>query len=135
MTSEQEGCWSASGHPVDGMTRVLVVEDDPFAARRLHRLLESRGVRQVVLATTVAEALDRLQPPPDWVILDMQLPDGLGLDVLEAIRTAALPCRVVVSSATKDATLIAAFAAYKPEVIIPKPLDPDRLPIGRGEPS
>jgi two-component system response regulator RegA len=115
------------------MPHVLVVEDDPFTARRLLRLLVSRGVCQVRHATTVAQALGLLDPPPDWVILDMNLPDGTGLPVLEAIRKADLPTRVIVSSATKDADLVAAFAVYKPDVILPKPLDPARLPIGRGK--
>ena len=79
---------------------------------------------------TVAEALGLLEPPPDWVILDMHLPDGLGLVILQAIRKADLPTRVVVSSSTKDATLIAAFAAYKPDLILPKPLKPALMPIG-----
>ena len=109
---------------------MLIVEDDPFTAIRLHRLLVSRGVTQVVLATTVAEALELLEPPPDWVILDRNPPDGLGLVVLQAIRKAELLTRVVVSTATKDAQLIEAFTAYKPDVNIPNPLDPARLPIG-----
>ena len=46
--------------------------------RELHRLLVSRGVAQVVLAATVAQALGLLDPPPDWAILDMDLPDGSG---------------------------------------------------------
>jgi DNA-binding NarL/FixJ family response regulator len=79
---------------------------------------------------TVADALGRLTDPPDWLILDLNLPDGLGLDVLDAIRAGGLPTRIVVSSATEDAALLAAVAAHKPDVIIPKPLDPDLLPIG-----
>jgi hypothetical protein len=39
----------------------------------------------------------------------MELPDGMGLTILETIRGAGLPTRVVVSSATRDASLIAAF--------------------------
>jgi DNA-binding NarL/FixJ family response regulator len=85
-----------------------------------------------VHATTIAEALGLLEPPPAWVILDMHLPDGLGLVVLKAIREAELPTRVVVSSSSRDAHLIAALAVYSPDVIIPKPLDPALLPIGLG---
>ena len=133
MTSNQAGFHAELGHQVKEMTRVLVVEDDPFTFRRVHRLLMSRGVGQVVHATTVAEALGLLEPLLDWVILDMHLPDGLGLVVLETIRKAGLPIRVVVCSATTDADLIAAFAAYKPDVIIPKPFNPALLPIGLGE--
>jgi CheY-like chemotaxis protein len=109
------------------MPRVLVVEDDPFTARRLRRQLTARGVCQVILATTVAQALGLLDPPPDWVVLDMELPDGSGLTVLETIRNAGLPTRVIVSSATRDSVLIAAFTAYKPDAILPKPLSPALL--------
>lgn len=112
------------------MPHILLVEDDPLTARRLHRLLVSRGACQVNLATTVAQALGLLDPPPDWVILDMELPDGLGLTVLEFIRRAALPTRVVVSSVTKNGRLVAAIEAWKPDLIIPKPLNPALLPIG-----
>jgi PleD family two-component response regulator len=81
LTAVQAGCESEPGDRVDATPRVLVVEDDPFIARGLHRLLVSRGVRQVVLATTVAEALELLEPPPDWVILDIHLGDESRLAV------------------------------------------------------
>jgi two-component system KDP operon response regulator KdpE len=133
MTPERAGSGSEPGHRVDATPRVLVVEDDPFTARILRRVLLSRGVSQVVHATTIAEALGLLEPPPDWVILDLHLPDGSGLLVLQAIREAGLPTRVVVSSSSKDTQLIAALAAYKPDEIIPKPLNPALLPIGLGK--
>src|SRR4051812_4570048 len=115
------------------MPHVLLVEDDPYTARLLTRLLVSRGECHVILATTVAQALGLLDPPPDWVILDMNLPDGPGVAVLEAIRKAELPTRVVVSSATKDTALVADYAAYQPDLILAKPLDLALLPIVRDE--
>jgi CheY-like chemotaxis protein len=111
------------------MPHVLLVEDDPFTVRRLSRQLVTCGVCRVTHAATVAEALGLLEPAPDWVILDVHLPDGTGLAVLEAIRRAGLPTRVVVSSSTKDTNLLAAFAAYKPDFFIPKPLNPASLPF------
>jgi len=111
------------------MPHVLLVEDDPFTARVLRRLLESRGVRRVTHAATVAEALGLLTPPPDWVILDMNLPDGLGLAVLEAIRRAALPTRVIVSSATTDVAILTVVAGLVPDIILAKPFDPASLPF------
>jgi CheY-like chemotaxis protein len=112
------------------MPHVLLVEDEPFTARMLVRLLEKGGACRVAHAATVREALSLLDPPPDWVILDLNLPDGTGLAVLEAIRGAGLPTKVVVSSATTDSGLMAAAAAHEPDVIIPKPIDVKLLPIG-----
>jgi DNA-binding NarL/FixJ family response regulator len=119
-----------AGQRTDDKLHVLLVDDDVFTARRLRRLLVSRGVSRVDHASTVAEALVLLEPPPDWVILDMNLPDGSGLAVLQVIRNAKLPTRVVLSSAMKDSELIAAFLAHTPDLIIPKPLNPALLPIG-----
>jgi two-component system response regulator RegA len=113
------------------MAHVLLIEDDPVTVCRLSHVLASRGVRVVAHAETVAQALRLLDPPPDWVILDMSLPDGTGLTVLEAIRKARLSTRIVVSSATRDAAMIAAFTSYRPDLILPKPLDLALLPIGR----
>lgn len=133
LTLEHSACEPDPGGGAYQTPLVLVVEDDPFTARRLHRLLVLRGISRVAFATTVTEALGLLWPPPDWVILDVNLADGPSLAVLEAIRGAGLPTRVVVSSATKDAALMAAFAALKPVAILPKPLNPALLPIGLEE--
>jgi CheY-like chemotaxis protein len=109
--------------------RILLVEDDPSTVRRLRRLLMLRGGHRLLHAATVAEALKLLVPPPDWVILDMHLPDGHGLTILETIRRAGLPTRVVVSSSSKDGALIDAVTAYQPDLILAKPLNTALLPF------
>lgn len=81
---------------------------------------------------TVARALELLGPRPDWVIPDVDLPEGSGLAVLHELRRAKLSARVVVSSATKDEATLAALASFSPDLILPKPLDPTLLPIARG---
>jgi ActR/RegA family two-component response regulator len=113
------------------MASVLIVDDDAFTTRRLCRLLTARGVGEIMRAATVARALDLLRTRPTWVIVDLDLPDGSGLEILHAIRRAQLSCRVVVSSGTRDAATLAAVASYGPELVLPKPLDSARLPIGR----
>ena len=111
------------------MPHVLLLEDDPSVADRLCRLLVARGENQVTHVATVAQALASLEHRPDWVILDLDLPDGSGLVVLDAIRRAGHRARIIVSSGTTDATTLAAVAAYAPDFIIPKPLDPALLPL------
>jgi two-component system sensor histidine kinase ChiS len=68
--------------------QILVVEDDPLSQDMLVRRLSSRGLRVATVADGQA-CLDWLAsnpPPPDLVLLDIQLPKMSGLDVLAAVR-------------------------------------------------
>jgi DNA-binding response OmpR family regulator len=62
--------------------RVLVVEDSVLISSALRILLESSGY-EVAIARTAAEALQAaLAVHPDAMLLDLTLPDGDGLSVL-----------------------------------------------------
>jgi two-component system KDP operon response regulator KdpE len=65
---------------------VLVVEDDPAVRRVVFRYLEAQGFRVEAVATG-EEAIAR-EPAfhPDLVLLDLNLPDMSGLDVISALR-------------------------------------------------
>jgi two-component system KDP operon response regulator KdpE len=65
---------------------VLIVEDDASLAHAVARNLTARGY--VVRSTgTVEEALAALQErTPAFVLLDIDLPDGSGWDVLRTLR-------------------------------------------------
>lgn len=67
--------------------RVLIVEDDPGNRQALARLL-SHLHYEVTAASSLAEARTQLQLRPDFVLLDLQLMDGSGMDLLRDIRTA-----------------------------------------------
>jgi two-component system, OmpR family, KDP operon response regulator KdpE len=84
-----------------GEPRVLVVDDEPHIVRGLRVILTNAGYR-VDEAVTRADALDAVSVrPPDAVVLDLVLPDGDGVEVLEEIRRwSQLP--VVVLSAVGD---------------------------------
>ena len=49
---------------------------------------------------SVGEALralsDRVLPPPDWIVLDLMLPDGSGIDVMRAVRAWGMNCKVCI---------------------------------------
>jgi DNA-binding NarL/FixJ family response regulator len=77
---------------------VMLVEDSEIVRTRLLEMLFEAGVADVVaVATDVAEASALfLATRPDVVILDLQLPSGCGLDVLETIRRTDLACVVMV---------------------------------------
>jgi two-component system KDP operon response regulator KdpE len=67
---------------------VLIVEDDATLAHALARNLTARGY-VIRSAGTVEEALSALQErTPGIVLLDIDLPDGSGWEVLRALRAA-----------------------------------------------
>ncbi len=73
--------------PVEGAFKVLIVDDNPYDARLVRRILEASRKFSVSEARTGESALKAMQEQlPDLVILDVMLPDMGGLDVLERMR-------------------------------------------------
>src|SRR5436309_6247408 len=65
---------------------VLIIDDEEIIRDALEALLVGEGYR-VASAATAAQGLDRLgQGSFDAVLLDLMLPDRMGLDVLDDIR-------------------------------------------------
>ncbi len=72
--------------PLDQVTRVLVVDDEPQILRALRINLRVRGY-EVDTAATGSQALEvAARHPPDLVILDLGLPDLDGVEVIEGLR-------------------------------------------------
>ncbi len=72
-------------HMVKAGRRVLIVDDSVVVRRNLKQLLSDQpGIDDVQEASSVASALLRIvEEQPDAVIVDIQLPDGTGFEVLE----------------------------------------------------
>jgi DNA-binding response OmpR family regulator len=82
--------------------RILVVDDERFFREAIRELLEGDGL-PVVLAQDAAEALEAAADPRVGVlVLDIQLPDQSGLEVLRAVRERRPEVRVVMLSAHTD---------------------------------
>jgi CheY-like chemotaxis protein len=86
--------------------RVLVVDDDPTIAGLVLHLVRARGFGEAVHVTTGREALESLEGI-DIVLLDHQLPDARGLDILEVIRARPNPPAVVLITAHGNESLAA----------------------------
>lgn len=82
---------------------ILVVEDEPIARMAYLSLLSKiRGV-SVIAASNVAEARAMIhEQPPKVVILDLQLPDGTGLDVAATLEAFGSHAVLIVVSAHLD---------------------------------
>ena len=64
---------------------MLVVEDEPGLSRSLKIFLESRGYT-VRCAENCRKAAKPADFPPDLAIVDLNLPDGRGTDLIEQLR-------------------------------------------------
>jgi DNA-binding NarL/FixJ family response regulator len=78
--------------------RVLLVDDHDLVRQGLVRAFERAGGFEVVgQAGTVRDAVSRWSAlRPDVVVTDLQLPDGSGLEVVEAVRRDSDTAGVVV---------------------------------------
>jgi DNA-binding response OmpR family regulator len=88
--------------------RILLVDDDPMIVRLVKKILAAKGVGELVHAASGREALERLDDNGVAVVLlDHQLPDSTGLDVLDAIRARPQPPAVVMITAHGNESLAA----------------------------
>jgi len=87
--------------------RILLVDDDPDLGRLVQHILQSQGMGPARQVTTGREALESLTGI-DIVLLDHQLPDTNGLDLLDAIRTLPAPPAVVLVTGHGNESLAAA---------------------------
>lgn len=85
------------------MRRVLLVDDHPESVLPLKKILQLSGY-DVFMAMTVAEAISCLDANSfDFLISDVGLPDGNGLDIMRYARSKSLPLvGIVVSGYTLD---------------------------------
>lgn len=105
--------------------RILIVEDHEPSRSILQRIFAlTLDGWDVVEAGTIGEGLGQLDPPPECIVLDLQLPDGRGESILRRVREGHLPTRVVVNTGmTDDAPRMDAVRDLEPEAVIHKPLD------------
>ncbi|MGO4881540.1 MAG: LytR/AlgR family response regulator transcription factor [Bryobacteraceae bacterium] len=107
--------------------RTLIVDDEPVARKVLREDLESLpGVEIVGEADSGAAALEQIASRnPDLVLLDLQMPEMGGFEVIRKIRHGAhMPVIVIVTAYDKYA--LEAFEAGAIDYLL-KPVGQDRL--------
>ena len=90
------------------MLRVLVVEDEPVAAAaHAEYVRRVPGFDLAAVATTGQEALRVLKHQPvDLVLLDMNLPDLHGLDIVRSMRSAGHSTDVIAVTSARDLDVV-----------------------------
>jgi DNA-binding NtrC family response regulator len=123
MTARETPRPSTDGRP----RRVALLVDDDSDFRESLAVLVGRENFDVRQASSLAEARDHLKEPVDVVFVDLGLPDGRGLDLLEGEPAGeARPEMVVI---TGNVTAESAVAALRQGVLdyLSKPVDRNRL--------
>lgn len=88
---------AASGH-------VLIVEDNALVASAMRILLEDAG-HTVTEAGSIAAAVDAVEfatRTPDVALLDLTLPDGDGLRILDRLRALGKMPRITIAVTGRD---------------------------------
>ena len=101
---------------------VLLVEDEERVRRVAIRLLERSGfeVESAASAAQALEAVSRAQRPFDLLLLDYTLPDGTGLDLLEAVRRAGIDATAILCSGFAPESIPVGGGAH-PDAFLSKP--------------
>jgi CheY-like chemotaxis protein len=105
--------------------RLLLVEDSAMNARLMEALLQQRG-HEVVIAEDAPSAIARIGSDRDFhgALVDLNLPGGGGVAVVDALRRAQVSLPALAVTGTSEPGIEArlreqGFAGY-----LPKPVDP-----------
>jgi CheY-like chemotaxis protein len=110
--------------------RVLVTDDEPFSLSIIGRMLREMGCKDVLSADNGTKAFGLIQvksyPPINLAIVDFNMPDINGLQILKLIRTgqtaAARNLPVLMLTGTADGGLVTAAAALDVGAFVVKPV-------------
>jgi CheY-like chemotaxis protein/HPt (histidine-containing phosphotransfer) domain-containing protein len=105
--------------------RILLVEDDPVSRAFLAAALTSLPAK-VDEAASIAEALALVRDDHDLFVIDANLPDGRGIDLLRELRMHATTPALAHTAATLRPELDALVEAGFVEVLV-KPLSAAQL--------
>lgn len=109
---------------------ILVVDDDPDLQKLIRTYLSLEGfkMRAALKRDDILVGL-RQPPPPDLVLLDVQLPDANGFDILIKMRhhpvLKSMPVIMLTAEATREAVLRGLQGGA--DGYITKPFEPDTL--------
>lgn len=92
--------------------RVVLVDDDARFGELVSSVVADDGIDVVTVHHRAAGAVDVvIREAPDVVVLDVVLPDGDGLDVVDALRSAGSTVPVVLFSSLFDRRVAGTAAA------------------------
>ncbi|KPM33110.1 Two-component system response regulator [Croceitalea dokdonensis DOKDO 023] len=104
--------------------KVIIIEDEKPAARRLGRLLAELEVNVATMLHSVEESIEWFQnnPHPDLIFLDIQLSDGLSFEIFDTIEVKS----AIIFTTAYDEYALQAFKLNSIDYLL-KPIDDEEL--------
>jgi diguanylate cyclase (GGDEF)-like protein len=116
-----------SPEPAEASTTILVLEDDDDSAAMLEAVLRASGY-EVVAVKRGRDAMDCLSARPfDLAILDVNIPDFTGIEVLRALREHRLDMPVIFVSGETAIEYAIDALRFRAFDFVTKPFDPAHL--------
>lgn len=104
--------------------KVIIIEDEKPAARRLQRMVEKLGMPVSDMLHSVEEAIEWFgrNEHPDLIFLDIQLSDGLSFEIFDAVEVKS----AVIFTTAYDEYALRAFKLNSIDYLL-KPIDDEEL--------
>lgn len=92
----------------DKMNKILIVDDHPLIAKSLQSIVDNSNIGEVIaVANTAKQCLDLVASKHvDLVLLDINLPDGSGLDICKSITEKYPQIKVLAITTFSEYTII-----------------------------
>ena len=110
--------------------RVLIVEDNPQAARFLQKVLAGLGIHQAYRSADGREAqkfLDAADDMIDLIICDWEMPHMTGIELLQQVRTVYPDMPFIMVTGNAEAESVKIAIRYRVNGYIRKPYSPQQL--------
>ena len=109
--------------------RILIIDDDPSVVAGLEALLEELAWEVRSAMTARQGYVEFAAFSPDTVLLDVQLPDASGIDVLQQLKDYSAETPVIMMSGAGTVDKVVASMQLGAETFVQKPFDADTLTL------
>mgnify|MGYP003293595063 CR=1 FL=1 len=110
------------------MQKVFICDDAIFIRETLFDIISEKGYKNIHLFENGKKLLANLEAEkPNAVFLDIHLPDGNGLEILQKIKKQNSEVVVIMISADDRENTVNKASEYGAECFIPKPFLPEQI--------
>ncbi len=108
----------------DSELTAIIVDDQPFVRDRIRALLEAQAAPAINVIGEAANAVDAMQlvraHAPDLITLDIEMPDGGGMPLLDMVRDEPKKPRIIVVTHSRSEEIVMSALAGGASTILKK---------------